>query len=129
MRRPGRGSDPQSPKLGLYRSRGSTDDGRYLGARIALSAHPLHANNLGTTPRPHVPTPMPILTPDETAFLLTRCVQKLPAHILKGLQGSDEARRRATADAVRIMVAHLAEAGHEVVRPERRDGHMVDTPG
>jgi hypothetical protein len=68
------------------------------------------------------------LTRDELAFLLHRCVQLLPAHVLKDLNGSDEARRRGLKAATDIMLKHFAEAEHEVVRPESRRGHMVDTP-
>jgi hypothetical protein len=68
------------------------------------------------------------LTRDETRFLLHRAIQKLPASVLRDLRGSDEARRRALEIAADAMLAHLAEAGHEVVRPEHVPGHMVDTP-
>jgi hypothetical protein len=64
-----------------------------------------------------------ILNDEELRILLSYCLKRLPASVLRDLQGSAENRQRALAVGTDIVISHLRQAKHEVLRPPALAGH------
>ncbi len=64
-----------------------------------------------------------ILNDEELRILFSYCLKRLPASVIKDLQGSADKRERALAIGTDIVIQNLRQAKHLVLRPPPLAGH------